>query len=129
MVGEHEALHLKLDQLLAGQAELARRQDEQDGTLDALAATMELFRQALGTQTEMLARLNQAASEEQQGGASEMQALLARIAATLQEIAADAGETRVVLGRLPNLLERAALDAARMMRGDGVDATPGDDAG
>lgn len=129
MAGEHEALHLKLDRLLAGQAELARRQDEQDGTLDALNATMEQFRQMLATQTEMLARLNQAASEEQGGGASEMQALLARIDATLRGIAADAGETRVVLGRLPNLLERAALDAARMMRGDGVDATPGNGAG
>jgi len=129
MAGEHEALHLKLDQLLAGQAELARRQDEQDATLDAHTATMELFRQMLGTQTEMLARLNRAASEEEQDGASEMQALLARIDATLRGIAADAGETRVILGRLPNLLERAALDAARMMRGDGVDATPEGDAG
>ena len=121
MASEHEALHLKLDKVLAGQAELARRQEKHDATLDALTGTMELFRQALGTQTEMLARLNEAASDEQQGDASDLQVLLARIDTTLRGIAADSSETRVALGRLPDLLERAALDAARMTRGDGVD--------
>ena len=121
MASEHEALHLKLDKVLAGQTELARRHEQQDATLDALTGTMELFRQALGTQTEMLAWLNEAASEEREGGASDLQALLARIDTTLRGIAADSSETRVALGRLPDLLERAALDAARMTRGDGVD--------
>ena len=124
MASEHEALHLKLDQVLAGQAKLARRQEEHDATLDALTGTMELFRQALGTQTEMLVRLNEAASEEQEGGGSDLQVLRARIDMTLRGIAADSGETRVALGRLPDLLERAALDAARLTRGDGVDLPP-----
>ena len=128
MASEHEALHLKLDKLLTGQAELARRQEKHDATLDALTGTMELFRQALGTQTEMLARLNEAASEEQQGDASDLQVLLARIDTTLRGIAADSSETRVALGRLPDLLERAALDAARMTRGDGVDLPSAGDA-
>lgn len=120
MTSDNDALHLKLDRLLAGQEDLANRLNEHEAALDAQTAAMEHFRVSLDAQTEALDRLNEAVSEEQEAGGGGLQELLARIASILKEIAADASETRVALGRLPSLLERAALDAAHMMRGDGA---------
>ena len=121
MAGENDELHLKLDRLLAGQAELANRLSEHEAALDAQSATMEQFRVSLNALSEALARLDEAVSEEQQSATSDIQAVLAQIAAALNTIGADTSEIRVALGRLPSLLERAAADAARMTRGDGAD--------
>jgi hypothetical protein len=116
------ALHLKLDRILAGQEQILNRITEQDETTAILTATMATLNDAIGTQTEVIDRLAEALSEEQDS--SDLHAAIKSIAASLKQIKEDGANMHVMLGRLAPSVAQAAQDAVFMAMGDGVDIPP-----
>lgn len=116
------ALHLKLDRILAGQNQILNRIIEQDETTAILTAAMATLNDFIGTQTEVIDRLAEALSEEQDS--SDLHEAIKSIAASLKQIKEDGADMHVMLGRLAPAVAQAAQDAVFMAMGDGVDIPP-----
>ena len=112
-------LHLKLDRILVGQAEQRQATASLELSIVALTEGLGALAEDLATQRELLARLAAAASAEQDGG--EMRELIARIEASLAQIAADGGRMVTVLNGLPRAVSDAAMDGVRLAMGEGLD--------
>jgi hypothetical protein len=117
-------IHLKLDRILAGQGQILARITEQDETIAVWTAALSVLNGAIDTQTETIARLDQAMSKEE--GAGDLVKEIAGIAVSLKQIQQDGARMVVLVGRLPNAVAQAAQDAVLMAMGDGVDIPPGD---
>jgi hypothetical protein len=115
-------IHLKLDRILAGQAQLLARMDELDETNRVMAAAISLQREAIGTQTEVINRLSEAMSREEEGG--DLGQEIAAIAVALKQIQQDGARLVVLVGRMPTSVAKAAQDAVLMAMGEGVDIPP-----
>ena len=115
-------LHLKLDRILAGQAEQRQATASLELSIVALTTGLGTLSDDLATQRELLARLAEAASSEQDGG--EMRDLIVRIEASLAQIKADGGRMVTVLNGLPRAVSDAAIDGIRLAMGEGVDVPP-----
>ena len=113
------ALHLKLDRIITGQAQILARITEQDETTAILTAAMATLNDSIGTQTEVINRLAEALSEE--SGSSDLHEALKSIATSLKQIKEDGASMHVMLGRLAPSVAQAAQDAVFMAMGDGVD--------
>jgi DNA-binding transcriptional regulator GbsR (MarR family) len=116
------ALHLKLDRIITGQAQILARITEQDETTAILTAAMATLNDSIGTQTEVINRLAEALSEE--SGSSDLHEALKSIATSLKQIKEDGASMHVMLGRLAPSVAQAAQDAVFMAMGDGVDISP-----
>jgi DNA-binding transcriptional regulator GbsR (MarR family) len=116
------ALHLKLDRILAGQDQILNRMTEQDETTAILTAAMATLNDSIGTQTEVINRLAEALSEEQDS--SDLHEAIKSIATSLKQIKEDGANMHVMLGRLAPSVAQAAQDAVFMAMGDGVDIPP-----
>ncbi|MEA2788991.1 MAG: hypothetical protein QOG73_1397 [Acetobacteraceae bacterium] len=116
------ALHLKLDRILAGQDQILNRMPEQDETTAILTAAMATLNDSIGTQTEVINRLAEALSEEQDS--SDLHEAIKSIATSLKQIKEDGANMQVMLGRLAPAVAQAAQDAVFMAMGDGVDIPP-----
>ena len=116
------ALHLKLDRILAGQDQILSRMTEQDETTAILTAAMANLNDSIGTQTEVINRLAEALSEEQDS--SDLHEAIKSIATSLKQIKEDGANLHVMLGRLAPSVAQAAQDAVFMAMGDGVDIPP-----
>jgi DNA-binding transcriptional regulator GbsR (MarR family) len=116
------ALHLKLDRILAGQERILNRIIEQDETTAILTAAMATLNDSIGTQTEVINRLAEALSEEQDN--SDLHEAIKSIATSLKQIKEDGANLNVMLGRLAPSVAQAAQDAVFMAMGDGVDIPP-----
>jgi DNA-binding transcriptional regulator GbsR (MarR family) len=116
------ALHLKLDRILAGQDQILNRMTEQDETTAILTAAMATLNDSIGTQTEVINRLAEALSEEQDS--SDLHEAIKSIATSLKQIKEDGANMQVMLGRLAPAVAQAAQDAVFMAMGDGVDIPP-----
>jgi hypothetical protein len=117
-------IHLKLDRILAGQGQILARITEQDETIAVWTAALSVLNGAIDTQTETIARLDQAMSKEE--GTGDLVKEIAGIAVSLKQIQQDGARMVVLVGRLPNAVAQAAQDAVLMAMGDGVDIPPGD---
>lgn len=117
-----QAMHLKLDRLLAGQDSILARQADQDAAVGALSAGLTLLQEAIDTQTETLERLAQAVSAEE--GPGEMRDLIISLAMSLRQIEASNEHLVTLLTDLPETVARAARDTVRMAMGDGTDIAP-----
>jgi hypothetical protein len=113
------ALHLKLDRILARQEQILNRIIEQDETTAILTASIATLNDSIGTQTEVINRLAEALSEEQDS--SDLHEALKSIAVSLKQIKEDGVNMHVMLGRLAPAVAQAAQDAVFMAMGDGVD--------
>jgi chromosome segregation ATPase len=116
------ALHLKLDRILAGQDQILSRMTEHDETTAILTAAITTINDSIGTQTEIIDRLAEALSEEQDS--SDLHEAIASIATSLKQIKEDGASMHVMLGRLAPAVAQAAQDAVFMAMGDGVDIPP-----
>ena len=116
------ALHLKLDRIITGQAQILARITEQDETTAILTAAMATLNDSIGTHTEVINRLAEALSEE--SGSSDLHEALKSIATSLKQIKEDGASMHVMLGRLAPSVAQAAQDAVFMAMGDGVDISP-----
>jgi DNA-binding transcriptional regulator GbsR (MarR family) len=116
------ALHLKLDRILAGQERILNRIIEQDETTAILTAAMATLNDSIGTQTEVINRLAEALSGEQDS--SDLHEAITSIAISLKQIKEDGAKMHVMLGRLAPSVAQAAQDAVFMAMGDGVDIPP-----
>ena len=114
-----QAMHLKLDRLLAGQDSILARQAEQDAAVGALTAGLTLLREAIETQIETLDRLAQAMSAED--GSGEMRDLIVSLAMSLRQVEASTERMVSTLDDLPELLVRATRDTVRIAMGGAVD--------
>ena len=117
-------IHLKLDRILAGQAQLMARMDESDATVRALISAISVQREAVSTQTEVINRLAEAMSKEE--GAGELATHFASIAVSLKQMKEDGARMVVLVGRLPSALGQIVQDAVTMALGDGIDIPPKD---
>ncbi len=117
-----QAMHLKLDRLLAGQDSILARQADQDAAMGALTAGLTLLQEAIQAQTETLDRLAQAMSAEDGGG--EMRDLIISLSMSLRQIEANGERMATMLDDLPETLARTTRDTVRMAMGDGVDIPP-----
>ena len=117
-------LHLKLDKVLAGLDGVTSEQADQRNTIAALTQSIGNLDNTLNTLIEAVSRLAEAVSAEQAAEGSEMKELIARIAASLEQIQADGTRMVTTIFRLPDELSRAAHDAVRMAMGDGVAIPP-----
>ena len=117
-----QAMHLKLDRLLAGQDSILAKQAEYDAAVGALTAGLTLLQEAIETQTETLDRLAQAMSAED--GSGEMRDLIVSLAMSLRQIETSTERMVSTLDDLPELLVRATRDTVRMAMGGGVDVPP-----
>jgi chromosome segregation ATPase len=102
------ALHLKLDRILAGQDQILNRMTEQDETTAILTAAMATLNDSIGTQTEVINRLAEALSEEQDS--SDLHEAIKSIATSLKQIKEDGANMHVMLGRLAPSVAQAAQD-------------------
>ena len=116
------ALHLKLDRIITGQAQILARITEQDETTAILTAAITTLNDSIGTQTEVIDRLAEALSEESDSG--DLHEALKSIATSLKQIKEDGASMHVMLGRLAPSVAQAAQDAVFMAMGDGVDISP-----
>lgn len=112
-------LHLKLDRILAGQASQQQAIAGLDNSVTSLAAGLSVLSDDLATQREILAKLVEAMSKEQEGG--EMRELLMRIEALLGQVAADGTQMVEVLNTLPNVISSAAIAGIQLVLSDSVD--------
>lgn len=112
-------IHLKLDRILAGQAQLLDRIAEQDETITILSTALAGVKASLDTQTEVINQLARAMSKEEGGG--DLIQEIAAIAQSLKTIQQDGARMVVLVGRLPNAVAQAAQDAVLMALGEGVD--------
>ncbi len=117
-----QAMHLKLDRLLAGQDSILARQSDQDAAVGALVAGLTLLQEAIDTQTETLDRLAQAMSAEEAPG--EMRDLIISLSMSLRQIEGSTERMVTLLDDLPETLARATRDTVRMAMGNGVDIPP-----
>ena len=113
-------LHLKLDRLLAGQEAHTEAVASLELVMSMVLQGVQNLVPLLGTQTEMLRQVLEAAGDEGADG-GEMQELIGRIEAALTQQTADMSAIRVTLQRLPGQVEAAAIDGVRMAVGEGVD--------
>lgn len=120
-----QAMHLKLDRLLAGQESILARQVDQDAAVGALAAGLTLLQEAIDTQTETLERLAQAVSAEE--GSGEMRELIISLSMSLRQIEASSERMVGMLDDLPETLARATRDTVRMAMGGAADPSPSTD--
>lgn len=118
-------IHLKLDRILAGQAQLLARMDELDETNRVLIAAISLQRESIATQTEVINRLAEAMSQEVGGG--EIEEAIRSIAVSLKQMKEDGARMVVLVGRLHETVAQAAQDAVTMALGDGIDIPPEED--
>ncbi|HME26495.1 MAG TPA: hypothetical protein VKI44_35080 [Acetobacteraceae bacterium] len=116
-------IHLKLDRILAGQKHILARVAEHQETIGILIAAMTTLKETIGTQTETIKVLSEAMSREEGGG--DLVEAIASIAAALKQIQQDGARTVVLLGRMPNVVAKAAQDAVTLATGGGVDIPPG----
>jgi ABC-type transporter Mla subunit MlaD len=117
-----QAMHLKLDRLLAGQESILARQTDHDAAVGALTAGLTLLQEAIDTQTETLDRLAQAMSAEEAPG--EMRDLIISLSMSLRQIEGSTERMVTLLDDLPETLARATRDTVRMAMGNGVDIPP-----
>ena len=112
-------LHLKLDRILAGQEQIAARQADTDAALEALIAGLTNLAQTMDVQRELLVKLAEAMSQEDAG--TELHELIEGMTASLRQIQADGQAMQEALGRLPDVVSKAAQEGATLAMGGAID--------
>ncbi len=108
------SIHLKLDQMLAAQSAQAQATAQIEHAITALTRGLSALSDDLATQREVLAKLAEAMSAEQDGG--EMRDLIRRIEASLTQIAGDGRRTLAALTGLPQAVADAVADGVRLSK-------------
>ncbi len=106
------SIHLKLDRILTAQDAQAQATAQLEHAIIALTRGLSALSDDLATQREVLAKLAEAMSAEQDGG--EMRDLIRRIEASLTQIAGDGRRTLAALTALPQAVADAIADGVRI---------------
>lgn len=112
-------IHLKLDRILSGQQQIVAKIQEQDATIAVLAAQISIQRETIATFNEVINRLAEAISQEDNG--SGVTDALTSIAVSLKQMKEDGARMVLLIGRLPDTVAQAAQDAVTMALGNGID--------